>query len=84
MNLIQLKRKKNDKTIEYIHWLNKRIIQFIQKNVLLERLSELERKEMLQKYNGVFVKEPEETKGVLEYEIPSGGSCFVTKMEMVE
>jgi len=54
------------------------------KKIAEEDASELERKEMLLKYNDGYVEEPEEIKGVLEYEIPSGGSCFVTKREMVE
>lgn len=54
------------------------------KKIADEEALELERKEMLLKYNDLFVEEPEEIKGVLEYEIPSGGSCFVTKREMVE
>jgi len=54
------------------------------KKIAEEEASELERKEMLLKYNDVFAEESEEIKGVLEYEIPSGGSCFVTKREMVE
>ena len=54
------------------------------KKIEEEKAEELLKKEMLLKCNDLFEEEKEETKELLEYDVPSGGNCFIIRMELVK